>query len=70
MILYVVISGDGFPRSAGSHRYRHIRAYESKKRAENYAKKLREAKDKWDRVEDARVVEFVPKLVLDFSENE
>ena len=49
MKLYVVVLEETFPR--GDCYTGHIRAYESKKRAENYAKKIKGSK----------VVEFVPK---------
>jgi hypothetical protein len=51
MRLFVVVKDEGFPRGDG-YNYRHIRAYESEKRAQNYAKKV-----------NGHVVEFVPKDV-------
>lgn len=54
MKLYVVVVDETFTRG-NSYNYRHIRAYESKKRAENFAKGI----------EGARVVEFFSKESID-----
>lgn len=59
MKLYVVVVGEEFSRGAG-YNYRHIRSYESEKRAQNYAKKI----------DGARVVEFTSSVADTMTEKE